>query len=359
MHKTDEDIFTQAGIANEVGSEINQQVTDNRISKKLLRGEVTQEVRELAWRTYKVDRESRNFEYYSPTLAKRMTQERRDKIDSKRLYYENSENVKPITIQPNEPEVESISESMTRMVSNDVVPVTYTIEVLRDDMTRYRIEEYAKKVVVKPGTEEGHYILDIYVSKYPDKSDFKSKGFVREVEHIMNDGMRTDIFDINGISFVTSHAYGLNDGIRFVFNSIKYMRTVEFDGNYVIKLDAVLISEEDLIEQYRCEEMEAKYRDKAPKENAIAFDPYAPTEVRTFKCSKCGKVVEYNVAAMDAVIPVDPDDENAAKTNATEYMDMQMAEQTFGTKLCKECLSSEMEELYKKNGYRSNIYTEK
>jgi hypothetical protein len=89
-------VFTQAGIDNSVGTEIQQQVTENRVSKDLLKGEVTQQVEELRYRTYKVDRESKQFEYFSPTKAIRF-----DKQDSKFVKYDNSDNLELITIQPN------------------------------------------------------------------------------------------------------------------------------------------------------------------------------------------------------------------------------------------------------------------
>ena len=51
------------------GSSIHQEVSDERVAKHLLKGEVTQEVEELRYRTYKVAGESENYEYLGNGVA--------------------------------------------------------------------------------------------------------------------------------------------------------------------------------------------------------------------------------------------------------------------------------------------------
>ena len=48
---------------------INQQVNDNRVAKHLLKGEITQEVEELRYRTSKVERETDKYEYIGNGMA--------------------------------------------------------------------------------------------------------------------------------------------------------------------------------------------------------------------------------------------------------------------------------------------------
>ena len=106
MKATDEIMFT--GNTDTIpGSAIIQEVNDHRVSKALLKGEVTQEVEELRYRTYKVDREAKQYEYIAPTLAFK-----RDKQDSKFVSYEKNGDLELITIQPNEAIVEEISKSL-------------------------------------------------------------------------------------------------------------------------------------------------------------------------------------------------------------------------------------------------------
>ena len=69
MKSTEDIVFHQSGLDGDSGTSIIKQVQDKRVSEALLKGEITQEVQELRYRTYKVDKESKTYEYYSPTLA--------------------------------------------------------------------------------------------------------------------------------------------------------------------------------------------------------------------------------------------------------------------------------------------------
>ena len=63
-------------------------------------------------------------------------------------------------------------------------------------------------------------------------------------------------------------------------------------------------------------------------------------------CSECGKEVMYNTDEMEELPIFEPrdiySDENEL-SNVTEYMDMQVSEQTFGKPLCRNCLKKYLE----------------
>ena len=96
MKKTEDDMLHQSGIDINVGSGVNQQVTDKSVAKALLRGELTQEVIDLRYRTYAVAREASHYNYFSPTLAKKKTGQ-----NNKFVQVENEEQREIITIQEN------------------------------------------------------------------------------------------------------------------------------------------------------------------------------------------------------------------------------------------------------------------
>ena len=96
MKNTEDVTLKQTSASDNHGVTINQTINDSRVSKALLKGELTEEVKELVYRNYLVDKESKSFEYYTPTLAMK-----RDKLDSKFVSYWNDDNLKIITIQPN------------------------------------------------------------------------------------------------------------------------------------------------------------------------------------------------------------------------------------------------------------------
>lgn len=323
------------------GSAIIQEVNDKRVSKALLKGEVTQEVKELRYRTYKIDRESKDFEYIAPTLAFR-----REKQDSKFVTYENKDNLEIITIQPNEAIEESISETLKYVGGRGNRP-TYIIQVQRDFFPRYKIEEYTKRLVVFKIDNE-YSMLDFYVSKYPNDKDFKSKGFVREIEKIKNDRMKSDVIDFNKVSFTSSHAYKINDMLRFEFDDIRFQSITEYDGHYVIHFKShVLTNGLDLTDKFYSKTMDEKYKNKVKKD--IALDVFSNPEIKLYKCEHCGKEIYYdveNIDDMDISKPREIDDvliDDNVSSN-TEYMDAQICQQTYGIVLCKNCLKKYLKE---------------
>ena len=166
MKSTEDKMFHQTGLTNSTGSSIIKEVDNQRVSKALLKGEVTQQVEELRYRTYKVDKESKGFEYYAPTLALK-----KDKQDTKFMKYDNSDGLELITIQPNDILVETVGETLEQ-VGGRGKRTQYRIKIKRNFVPRYKIEEYITRLDVKK-LDESHVILDIYVSKYPNDKDFK------------------------------------------------------------------------------------------------------------------------------------------------------------------------------------------
>lgn len=338
MKATDE-IMVTGNTDTIPGSAIIQEVNDHRVSKALLKGEVTQEVEELRYRTYKVDREAKQYEYIAPTLAFK-----RDKQDSKFVSYEKNGDLELITIQPNETIVEEIAKSLGS-VGTYGQREEYLIKLKRKFFPRYRLEAYTKRLAVFK-LDETHVILDFYVSKYPNDKDFKSKGFVREIEKIKDEQMRSDVLDIDNVSFTTSHAYKLNDLLQFEFNNLEFKGVSEFDGHYVIKFEACIVKNGyDLIEQYNSVSMEKKYQNKEKKD--IALDLFNIPQTKVYKCECCGKEIVYDPIEMEEVAATKPreiDAETDSNTHTTEFMDVQIVQQTYGVLLCKDCLKKYLKE---------------
>lgn len=363
LKDTNDTVFTQAGIDNSVGTEIQQQVTENRVSKDLLKGEVTQQVEELRYRTYKVDRESKQFEYFSPTKAIRF-----DKQDSKFVKYDNSDNLELITIQPNHANTANIYDgtkdvdflnaklidgqgNVSINLGHFDVENKYNIEIERDFMPRFKLEAYTTRLVVKKLDDEDNMVLDFYVSKYPQEKDMKSIYFIKEVEKLMSGYRQSDITSMTRLSFVTSHAYGLNDMIEFRFDHIYYKGILEYDGHYVLKFKAhAYVNGKDQTDEFYSKSMDEKYRNNEKKE--VVIDAFSGgNEYKTFVCAECGKTVEYDTEAIDnmqASLGRDiTDDEISDDNSVMSYMDLQISEQTFGKKLCSDCLKKYLNNMNK------------
>lgn len=354
---------------------INKEVKDERVSKALLRGELTQEVQELRYRTYKVDRESKNFEYFSPTLAKK-----KDINDTKFIKYENSDNLELVTIQPNNFNVGTINDALKDIDINKVEtfeskidneievsvnvgqfkqPKSYNIEVIRDEyaIPRYYLEEYTTRLVVRKFSPKTKFMLDFYVSKYPNIMDLKSKGFIREIERVKNEGWKSDIIEISGVRFVTLHAYQLDDMIEFKFKYPIFQEIVEFDGHYIIRFKATIDKQHDMINDFYSKTMDEKYQKKQAKE--VIHNINGGQEYKVYICESCGKEIIYDTDEINfkPIAQARDIDEELTETNEqmSEYFDIQIAEQTTGKKLCRKCFS----EWLKNNKIeKSNIYAE-
>ncbi len=341
MKATEDKVLHQTDNSIGGGTSIIKEVDDARVSKALLKGEITQEVEELRYRTYKVDKESKEFEYFAPTLAMK-----RDKQDTKFLKYDDRDGLELITVQPNDIFVESVSETLEQ-VGGRGKRSEHRIKIKRNFTPRYKIEEYITRLDVKK-LDDKHVILDMYVSKYPNDKDFKSKGFVREIEKIRDEKIKSDILDYEEISFLTSHAYKMDDMVKFVFKNVRFREIVEFDGHYIIRFKASVQEDViDLTKIYYSKTMDEKYKNKEKKEVILNFSDYIVSNV--YKCEECGKEVVLDNELIDRLNAYEGrditqekiDDENP---QVLEFMDMQISEQTFGKRLCSECLKKYLKE---------------
>lgn len=341
MKATEDIAFHQTGVNSSEGITITKHVQDNRVSKALLKGEVTQEVQELRYRTYKVDKESRLYEYYSPTLAIKT-----NKQDNKFLLYDNRDGLELITVQPNDIIVETVEEVLEQ-VGGRGKRSEHRIKIKRNFTPRFKIEEYITRLDVKK-LDDTHVILDMYVSKYPNDKDFKSKGFVREIEKIRDEKIKSDILDYEEISFITKHAYRMDDMVKFVFNNIRFREVVEFDGHYIVRFKASV--KKDVIDYtkiYYCKSMDEKYKNNERKDVVLNFNDYLTSE--SYICENCGKSIELNKQLMDELDAysgrdITTEEIDSDSPNVLEFMDMQISEQTFGKRLCSSCLKKYLEE---------------
>ena len=334
-----DEVMTSQSADSTIGTEIQKEVHENRVSKALLKGEITEEVKQLRYRTYKVDREAKSYQYFSPTLAKKLGNE---KMDSQFITFEDKYGVTPLLIQPNFIEGNTMSEDM--MNETFKYSTHSIINIERDFVPRYKFENFAVRLVVF--LVKGEYKLDFYFSIYPNSDNLNSKGFVNEVKRIKDDGTRSDILDIKGVSFTTCHAWGVNDMLEYSFKDLEFTDVTEFDGHYIIHYNAKAEKEgNDVTSAYYNENMEKKYREKEKKDVIYSMD--SAQDIKIYHCEECGKEIIYDPMAISRM--------NATKdptgSNVTEYLDMQVAEQTMGKRLCRECL----EKYYENNGKNTNI----
>ena len=87
---TETQVLTSSGVDGAGGGlTISQNVQQgtNSLAKALLKGEMTEEVKQLVYRNYKVDREAKKYKYFAPTLALK----KKEANDNKFISYDKSD----------------------------------------------------------------------------------------------------------------------------------------------------------------------------------------------------------------------------------------------------------------------------
>lgn len=266
------------------------------LSDALMRAEITQEVKELRWRMYKVleatDGVSAKIVGYDEDGYPIVEVKDNTKRPMKNVRVDAEDNYRPIMIVDNSEimlgtsggsDTETIDGVDGELVEDEDGDNTKTIgEISADDyhsnikterpinVTRtirpkFEIEKYAKKLVVREINNVDR-LLEFYVSMYPDEYDRKTRLLISEIKKAMNNPRMCDMLDIDGINYITNKTMGAKDYEFYEYIVSGFNKIVEFDGHYVIKFDATVATNgENIIEKFREIDLDVKYQNKEAK----------------------------------------------------------------------------------------------
>ena len=259
--------------ANDLGG-IEQQQEKQSVYKDLLKGVVTEQVRELRHEMYFAERKSHEYEYAGGGRVKKTGM-----FDYKGNV-ERSDGYKILIVQENRIIPKSLTESGVVVYgeksdvdqklselsirNNPESEKEHLIKFDRDFFSRFQIENYLSKIVIKE-VENDVVMIDFYVTKYIDKLKPTSKLFHTEMEMIYQGFVDSDVLRFNRVHFVAYKAYGVPDLTELSFVDFKFDNIVDFDGSYVLKFYAKKESKTDLIMEFynentakKCENHEAR-----------------------------------------------------------------------------------------------------
>lgn len=324
MKAVDPEIMGSSSKRND-GQTVNQETADERVGKHLLKGELTQSVKDLRYRTYKVDDESRNYQYLGQGNAIRKNNP--------------SRNVNHVKFsQTCKLETSGILEEMKRV--GDYGTERYTLQVEHSNpLVRFKIEQFATQidVDVKNGKENtsGSCEFDdcttkLHFSSVPNGYEKKSAPFINELKRLVetikdikknnaDDAQRIIdeackhcemVSSIVSISFTTFKASNDEpDLINYVFLCPQLLDAKEENSEVVLILKWALCMSNDIKAKFFDASMANKYKMSAPKQTPLDISGGAE---RVAHCDVCGK--EMNVYDADV----------------TRY--------TYGKAMCSECL---------------------
>jgi hypothetical protein len=283
-----------------LGSDVNQtqRNTQGQLADSLKQGEITQEVMNLRWRTYKILKESEGVTaeivgYDEDGMPIVKTKKVNKKLGLKKVKLDPSDDYKLEMVVDNSEIVIGSNQAMNNdnislfdeviqstNENGDLVATHGVIEsinyfatnkserpiiIIRENLPNFYLENFTLKMNVRT-IDKTNKLLEFYVSKYPDEYNRTSRLFISEVKKIMNDGINSTMLDFNEINFITYKTLGTDDYLEYEYDNISYDKIVEYNGYYVIKFNAKIKTDgNDILDAYRVKELDKKYEQKAKK----------------------------------------------------------------------------------------------
>lgn len=291
------------------GVEIAQETNDSRVAKHLLKGEVTQEVEELRYRTYKVSDASEEYEYLGDGRAVKKKNAVANTPGRHKFVFNNHLLC------------EDVGSELQRVGQYGVD--RYAAQIAYDGIVKFKMEEFIDTIAVEINDNKGIINTTLSFQKEPNPYDPKSKPFInalKELCAISNPAgyKRNEIAtSMQSLGFTTYKTAGECDFAVYNFMTPTLVAATEEKDAFklLFKWESYVRMPFDLSGKYYSETMAEKYRTKAPKKPDLQV---AEVKRKRF-CSVCGKEV-----------PI---------------YDGDIQEATNGVVLCEECL----EKALKKN----------
>ena len=304
MSSVEKNTLSQQGLTVDAGVNSEQSHKKGTLEYNLINGEVTQEVKDLRWRMYKIlgavdkvkvnitstDEEGyHTIETINPTEGSDRLVLAKVKLDS----YDKH----PLGMVVNNEEIvlginETLNDSIsgytdTQVIENKIsdssgntrtsigeisngdyhstIKSNKLIDVAREFRPKFEIEKYTSKLNIRDITDS-EKLLEFYVSKYPDEYNRKSRLFISELKRAIINPRSSDMLDIKTVGFLSYKTVGSKDFYYYEYDVQSFDKIIEFDGNYIIKFKCnVTVNGEYLLEKFREEGLETRYKNKERK----------------------------------------------------------------------------------------------
>jgi hypothetical protein len=264
-------------LSDDVGQE--QQIQQNQFLQDLIQGRVTQEVKFLRWRIFKILETIQgkditvkenadgtvNYTAKDKNYSHKLKKIKTDPSDTNELELV-VDNLTDTTMGQLDI-LDAKNENINASEHDSLVKPESKIKIRHTYPSKFRLEKYVKKMNVR--TIDGETkLLELYVTSYPDEFDRLHKMFMIELKKTVANPRASNIIELDTISFVTNKDLGTVDNRLFEFDNIKYYKIVEFDGHYVIKFKTnVKTYGHSIIEQFREHELDMRYENMESKDS--------------------------------------------------------------------------------------------
>ena len=268
-----------AGSATDVSdaSHIQQQVEEKSVLNDLLRGEVTEEVEELRYRTYEVAEKSREYDYIGNGVAIKKETEKDNKVTR---FSQESKLV-----------ISGVLDELKHV--GDYGVELYTTSITYNRFNRFKVEAFLTMIDVL--IKENTIRTKLHFLSTPNPYNANSAPFINELKRIgpAIDSEyaleRNEIANsMNSMTFVTTNATNNTpDLLQYTFHSPHIKGYDEGNGEIILTYEWDTYNMENLREKYFSESMARKYEEHAKKDISLDANQYVKDEV----CYVCGKVI--------------------------------------------------------------------
>lgn len=276
----EKNVFGQKSDDITLDTEKQQRHTQGMLADSLLNGKITEEVKRLRWRTYKVLKAAygntvvlEGYDENGNPIYKLST--KNDKTLLKKINVDNFDDFELEMVFENKAIENSINDIISALEDEKSINlIEYLIKnkvekplvIDRKEYPRFYIENYTKKINIRKITDDER-MLEFYISKYPDDYNKNSGIFLNQIKKLVNSELKNiNFLDFDEVSFVTNNTLGAQDFLLFTYGEIKLNKIIEFDGHYVIKFNSKIIKNgEDILINYIDSELEKKYYNKEKK----------------------------------------------------------------------------------------------
>lgn len=288
---------TGGKLDNNVAEE--QRHTQGQLADALKHGEVTQEVINLRWRTYKIlqacdglTAEIVGYDDDGMPIVK--THKRNKKQGLKKINQDNFDTFPLEMVVDNTDIINSGNDAfdntnitvfdnaiLNEDTNGDIISATHgnisgleyfatnknekPIIITRKALPTFLIENFTKKLHIRK-INETNRLLEFYVSKYPDEYNRTSRLFISELKKVIEFGKKSTILDILGVKFITHQTLGVDDFLEYSYDIVSFDKIIEHNGHYVIKfIGETVINGNNILEDRRVVKLDEKYNNKEKK----------------------------------------------------------------------------------------------
>lgn len=267
-----------------VGTTISQEVSNQRVGQDLIKGEVTEAVEELRYRTYKVAEESEKYKYIGNGVA----------IKDKKTENPNERRIIKFS-QDNENVCESVLQGLNQVGGYGME--RYRFEIDYEGFVRFKVEKFATRVDVNIDNQTGLIETTLHFSTVPNPYDAASMPFINELSKLLTVTSQYEISrneiasSIKTFSFATYKPTNEDNFVTYSFvngGKFKSFKKVGYEYLMTLEWEEYMRVPLNLEAKYYSKSMAEKYEKNEQKEVAVSM---VNVERKAY-CSVCGKEME-------------------------------------------------------------------